>query len=142
MRATASYVIQIPLKQFTVEKSAQLKKWKSLEQNGLIFVWFHAENAEPWELPLVDEVQTGKWKFHGYNEFLIKCHIQDIPENGADVGELNKFFSEISFGETTWQGHRTARSDAVNSDLFSFQSRRSCVNVSLTTWSLHSRSFC
>lgn len=88
---TASYVTQIPLKQFTVEKSAQLKKWKSLEQNGLIFVWFHAENAEPWELPLVDEVHSGKWKFHGYNEFLIKCHIQDIPENGADVGELNKF---------------------------------------------------
>lgn len=60
------------------------------------------KNAEPWELPLVDEVHTGKWKFHGYNEFLIKCHIQDIPENGADVGELNKFFSETIFGETTY----------------------------------------
>lgn len=75
----------------SVEKSARLKKWTALERNGLIFVWYHAENATPWELPTVDSIESGQWTFHGHNEFSIKCHIQDIPENGADVGESKSF---------------------------------------------------
>lgn len=55
--------------------------------NGLIFVWYHAENDEPWELPVVSEIESGFWMFHGKNEFTVNCHIQDIPENGADIGE-------------------------------------------------------
>lgn len=55
--------------------------------NGLIFIWYHAEDdEEPWEIPVVAEVENGEWKFHGKNEFLVNSHIQDIPENGADVG--------------------------------------------------------
>lgn len=86
------------MKTLSVEKSARLKKWTSLERNGLIFVWYHAENATPWDLPVIDNIDAGHWKFHGHNEFAIKCHIQDIPENGADVGEFilfEKFFDSV-----------------------------------------------
>jgi cholesterol 7-desaturase len=69
-----------------VEKSAKLKKWTSREVNNLIFVWFHVENEEPWELPVVKEIEKCDWSFHGKNEFFVNSHIQDIPENGADVG--------------------------------------------------------
>jgi cholesterol 7-desaturase len=64
--------------------------WKSREVNGLIFIWHHVENEEPWELPVVNKIDSGEWVFHGKNEFLVNSHIQDIPENGADVGELKK----------------------------------------------------
>lgn len=32
---------------------------------------------------------SGEWCYYGRNEFLISCHIQEIPENGADVAHLN-----------------------------------------------------
>lgn len=75
------------MEKLSVEKSASLKKWKSVEANGLVFVWFHAEGDEPWDLPIVDEISTGEWSYHGKNEFMVNSHIQDIPENGADVGK-------------------------------------------------------
>lgn len=79
---------EIPYSDSVVEKSARLKKWRSVEVNNLIFVWYHAENEEPWELPEISEISTGEWSFHGKNEFIVNCHIQDVPENGADVGEF------------------------------------------------------
>lgn len=66
-----------------VEKIAKIRKWKSCEINGLIFVWYHAENEEPWTIPILNT--KGMW-LHGSNEFIVHSHIQDIPENGADIG--------------------------------------------------------
>lgn len=57
--------------------------------NQAIFIWHHAENAEPWELHEIDEISGGKWVYNGCNEFYTNCHIQEIPENGADVAHLN-----------------------------------------------------
>lgn len=74
----------------TVPKSAKVKKWISQEVNDTIFVWHHVdEDVEPWTLPVVSQIESGQWHFHGRNEFLVSCHIQEIPENGADVAHLN-----------------------------------------------------
>lgn len=67
-----------------VEKLAKIRKWTSKEINGLIFVWYHAENEEPWELPIY-KLDS----YYGLNEFIVHSHIQDIPENGADVAHLS-----------------------------------------------------
>jgi cholesterol 7-dehydrogenase len=56
--------------------------------NDIIYVWYHAENEQPWQLPNIEEIESGFWTFHGSNEFRINCHIQDIPENGADRAHL------------------------------------------------------
>lgn len=62
-----------------------MKKWISTETNGLIFVWYNAEESEqPWNLPISEEVEAKKLVYHGRNEFYVNCHIQEIPENGAD----------------------------------------------------------
>lgn len=56
-------------------------------------MWYHAENEEPWTIPSVDT--SGMW-FHGSNEFIVHSHIQDIPENGADIGrKIEIFFKKI-----------------------------------------------
>uniref|UniRef100_A0A182W4V2 cholesterol 7-desaturase n=1 Tax=Anopheles minimus TaxID=112268 RepID=A0A182W4V2_9DIPT len=73
----------------TVPKVARLRKWRSLEVNGFIFVWHHVDReAEPWTFNVVQEIEDGRWVYYGKNEFLVNCHIQDVPENGADVAHL------------------------------------------------------
>lgn len=71
-----------------VPKNAKVKHWHSKEVNGAIFVWYHAENEEPWDLNSIKEVDSGEWVYQGHNDFYVHCHIQDIPENGADVAHL------------------------------------------------------
>lgn len=72
-----------------VQKLAKIKKWTSREVNGLIFVWYHAENEEPWEIPVIPSLKNDELWLHGTNEFIIHSHIQEIPENGADFGEYD-----------------------------------------------------
>lgn len=48
-------------------------------------MWYHRENEEPWDIPIIDEVDSGKYMLHGWNEFRVHSHIQDIPENGKII---------------------------------------------------------
>lgn len=94
----------------SVPKSAKVKKWASCEINEEIFVWYHAESPEPvWQVPSSPEVETGDWIYLGRNEFLVNCHIQEIPENGADVAHLNAVHgpnmlagSDLRFSRVLW----------------------------------------
>ncbi|XP_077550857.1 cholesterol 7-desaturase nvd-like [Haemaphysalis longicornis] len=73
------------------------KAWITKELLGLVFVWFHVDGEEPdWEIPQLLgktlEVQpTGRF------EHLVHCHIQDIAENGADLGHFNQIHKASSF---------------------------------------------
>ncbi|XP_055613089.1 cholesterol 7-desaturase nvd isoform X2 [Uranotaenia lowii] len=83
--------VNIPyIKTGSIPKVAKLKKWKSIEANGFIFVWHHSdENVVPWGIQPIPEIENDEWVFYGKNEFLVNAHIQDIPENGADIAHLN-----------------------------------------------------
>lgn len=37
----------------------------------------------------MDEIINGEWEYKGRTEHEINCHIQEIPENGADIAHLN-----------------------------------------------------
>ena len=80
--------------------AASIKSYDCTERNGLIFVWFHADQLPPQWFPLIiddikqspiafDDTKQGKWVYQGRNEYHVTCHIQDIPENGA--GSLGSF---------------------------------------------------
>lgn len=99
----------IPYSTGAIPKNAKVKKWISQESNGAVYVWYHAENEEPWELTGIKEIDSGEWIYHGRNEFLINCHIQDIPENGADVAHLAAVHgpnmltgNDLRFSRTAW----------------------------------------
>ncbi|KAG8230503.1 hypothetical protein J437_LFUL010603, partial [Ladona fulva] len=69
---------------------ARVKCWPSCEVNNIVFVWYHAEDEEPsWKPSSIPEVEKGAWSRRGYSRFHVNCHIQEIPENGADVAHLN-----------------------------------------------------
>lgn len=94
----------------SIPKVARVKKWTSLEANGFIFLWHHVdEEVTPWQLNIVPEVEDGRWVYYGKNEFLVNAHIQDIPENGADVAHLSAVHgpnmlsgSDIRYARPLW----------------------------------------
>ncbi|XP_071519486.1 cholesterol 7-desaturase nvd [Panulirus ornatus] len=72
-----------------VPKTAKVKRWESREVNGFIFVWHDAEDRPPmWEVPEVVEVTDGTWSYRGRTVHQVLAHIQEIPENGADLAHL------------------------------------------------------
>uniref|UniRef100_A0A1B6E9K0 cholesterol 7-desaturase n=1 Tax=Clastoptera arizonana TaxID=38151 RepID=A0A1B6E9K0_9HEMI len=93
-----------------VPSHAQVKKWTSCEVNQFIFVWYHSDGVEPfWHIEPIHEINIGKWWYRGRSEFIINCHIQEIPENGADVAHLNAIHapsllggSDLRYYEKCW----------------------------------------
>ena len=70
-----------------VKSSASIRRWHCTEVNGMIMVWYHAEEDLPpeWYPCPIEEVNQGLWTYQGRNEYHVTCHLQDIPENGAGM---------------------------------------------------------
>uniref|UniRef100_A0A3Q3ILA7 3-ketosteroid-9-alpha-monooxygenase oxygenase component-like C-terminal domain-containing protein n=1 Tax=Monopterus albus TaxID=43700 RepID=A0A3Q3ILA7_MONAL len=73
----------------SVPEIAKVHCWPSCEVNGQILVWFHCDGEAPqWTVPEQQEITKGEWVYRGRTEHFINAHIQDIPENGADIFHL------------------------------------------------------
>nr|XP_015024806.2 cholesterol 7-desaturase isoform X2 [Drosophila virilis] len=78
-----------------VPPATKIKKWTSTEVNGFVFVWYSVEGSEiPWAIPKSVEVESNKLIYHGRNEFYVHCHIQEIPENGADLAHFRAIHND------------------------------------------------
>ncbi|XP_074654044.1 cholesterol 7-desaturase nvd-like [Tubulanus polymorphus] len=87
---------KIPYAQGKVPEMAKVKSWPVMELNGWIYLWFHAEGAEPyWTPPEIPEITSGQYTYRGRTEHTINAHIEDIPENGADLAHLDAVHSPI-----------------------------------------------
>lgn len=72
-----------------VPEFAKVRSWPSCEVNKQILVWFHCDGEEPqWNVPEQQEITKGEWVYRGRTEHFINAHIQEIPENAADVAHL------------------------------------------------------
>ncbi|XP_053329116.1 cholesterol 7-desaturase nvd-like [Spea bombifrons] len=73
---------------------AKIKTWPSCEVNETIFVWYHCDGIEPtWAVPEQQEITSKEWVYRGRTEHFINAHIEEIPENAADIAHL-KFLHE------------------------------------------------
>ncbi|VVC25110.1 Rieske [2Fe-2S] iron-sulphur domain [Cinara cedri] len=89
--------VEIPNNGSNVLPKSSVRKWQSHEANGFIFVWYHVENEEPsWYPPRVKEIS--EWAYRGRSEHYVNAHIQDIPENGADVSHLSMLHGDMALG--------------------------------------------
>lgn len=82
-------VVGIPYtkQQTSYGKLPGLKLWRVKEANGFIWIWYHDQNLDPtWFPEQIDG--TSNWQYRGRSEFQVTCHIQEIPENGADISHL------------------------------------------------------
>ncbi|CAN9504827.1 unnamed protein product [Ophioblennius macclurei] len=68
---------------------AKVRSWTSLEVNQQVLVWFHCDGDMPeWTVPQQREIMQGEWVYRGRTEHFINAHIQEIPENAADIAHL------------------------------------------------------
>ncbi|CAN7993100.1 unnamed protein product, partial [Ixodes hexagonus] len=73
------------------------KTWSCREIMGLLFVWYHAEDESPsWEIP--EDILTTEYEpcATGSFDHVVHCHIQDIAENGSDLGHFNQIHQASS----------------------------------------------
>ncbi|KAL0858535.1 hypothetical protein ABMA27_012390 [Loxostege sticticalis] len=67
-------------------KGVSIKSWHTAEADGAVWIWHDAAGRDPqWGM----EYSPGAWGYRGRNEFIVNAHVQEIPENGADVAHLN-----------------------------------------------------
>lgn len=79
-----------------IPEVARVKSWPVCEVNSWIYLWYHAEGLDPtWQLPEIEEITKGSWVFRGRTEHIINAHIEEIPENGADVSHLSQVHGPI-----------------------------------------------
>ncbi|KAI1698355.1 rieske [2Fe-2S] domain-containing protein [Ditylenchus destructor] len=94
--------VRIPYasKETAIPQKAEVNVWTVAERNKHVYVWYHCDGCGPlWEIPRIEEIESGAWKYGGKTEHEIQCHIQEVPENGADVAHLNYLHrSGINYG--------------------------------------------
>jgi phenylpropionate dioxygenase-like ring-hydroxylating dioxygenase large terminal subunit len=76
------YAKKIPAK-------AQVETWRSLERNGLVFVWHHAEHKAPeYEPEVIPELSQPEYALYKKKDWEIKTHPQEVMENGVDFAHF------------------------------------------------------
>jgi len=79
----------IPYSDKTPPAKAKTKSWIVKEQWGLVLVWYHSEGEAPdWDIEGTLP-QLKQNKYHGYTSDLLRIHLQDFAENGADYAHFN-----------------------------------------------------
>ncbi len=87
-----------------IPPNARLRSWTTVERNGIVFVWYHAEGKEPdFEIPEFPEATSPDWSDPDRYEFTVRSHNQEMGENAVDSahfrtvhGTLNVPPAEIS----------------------------------------------
>ena len=60
-----------------VPEFAKTKAWNTIERNKRVYIWYHAEGAEPdWFPEEIEEIKNGTWSYCGQTEHHINCHIE------------------------------------------------------------------
>ncbi|KJE93188.1 hypothetical protein CAOG_04013 [Capsaspora owczarzaki ATCC 30864] len=76
--------------QATIPAQAHTRAWPVLERNQMILVWYHVDETPPtWMPDVIDEVHSKAMRFDAKSDYLVQAHVQEIPENTADVAHLN-----------------------------------------------------
>jgi nitrite reductase/ring-hydroxylating ferredoxin subunit len=84
-----------------IPPQASLRVYPSVERNGVLFFWHHAEGAPPdFELPEIPEWQdpafASHWERH---EWTVRTHPQEVLENGIDWAHVMPVHGFESPGE-------------------------------------------
>ncbi|CAG0882321.1 unnamed protein product [Cyprideis torosa] len=78
---------------------AKVRVWPNRVIGEVIFIWYHAEREPPlWEIESPPQITDGVWTQKGTSIHFVNCHIQEVPENGADIAHLNILHEPAVFG--------------------------------------------
>lgn len=101
------YAKNIPPK---IANCQSLKAWPATEVNQVIYVWYHPEGIEPmFDVNTVAELNgDDNWGPLVKHRWLVKTHIQEIAENGADPAHFKYVHGTATFPNTelSFEGHK------------------------------------
>eukprot|EP01089_Gocevia_fonbrunei_P018508 TRINITY_DN626_c0_g1_i1.p1 TRINITY_DN626_c0_g1~~TRINITY_DN626_c0_g1_i1.p1 ORF type:complete len:433 (+),score=10.69 TRINITY_DN626_c0_g1_i1:38-1336(+) len=77
--------------QTNIPQQAHSRGWIVREVNAMVWIWYSVDYPDKpnWELPVLSEFDDYEWRWDGKADHFAKTHIQDVPENTADVAHLN-----------------------------------------------------
>ena len=88
--------------------------WETCEVNRVVFVWYDEQGrSSAWQIPeAAPAAELAGWRFAGRTAHEIICHIQEIPENGADTAHLDYLHGDfivdqIAAAKHTWDASWT-----------------------------------
>ena len=74
----------------TIPINSSIKRYHVRENNGSVYLWHDAEDRDPqYDPPLFPAIDDGTMYYGGMSSLQVHAHIQELPENGADVAHLN-----------------------------------------------------
>ncbi|CAA0119155.1 3-ketosteroid-9-alpha-monooxygenase, oxygenase component [BD1-7 clade bacterium] len=93
------YAKNIPPK---VKNQQCLKSWPVTEVNQVIFAWYHPEDKVPeYAVEQIAELADGtNWGRLDKHRWIVKTHIQEISENGADPAHFKYVHGTATFPDT------------------------------------------
>ena len=81
--------VDIPYSEAKIPAKACLRTYKVNEQDGFVFFWYHARDAEPtYEIPRVGEVGDAAWSRPYPWKFELVAALQEMAENNVDYAHL------------------------------------------------------
>jgi cholesterol 7-dehydrogenase len=79
-----------------IPDTARVTSYNVIERNGFIFMWHHVDDIDPtWEPEEIEPITRGEWTYRGRTEHYVNSHIEEVPENGADVAHLSQVHGPI-----------------------------------------------
>lgn len=99
------------------EGNVNLKKYHVKELNGSILIWYDSRPEFQDNYPYEPFDMQTKLEYRGESINFVNCHIQEIPENGADIRHFDflhtKVFDYFSFIGFEWSmlSHRASEDD-------------------------------
>ncbi len=80
---------------------ARVKAYNTLELNGFVYIWYHAEGIDPtWTPPEIEEITNGSWKYRGRTEHHVNAHIQ---VRNTVILYNTKFLRDLNFANLQYQ---------------------------------------
>ena len=80
-----------------IPRKAKIRSWPVCEQNGLVFIWHHAEDkpAGP-PIPPLEEYASADWGDYTRARWQVKSRMYDMGENPVDSQHFKYFHGGIS----------------------------------------------
>jgi cholesterol 7-desaturase len=109
------------------EGDSKLKKYIVVEKNNSILIWFDSRDEffdKPQFEPIVLE---HKLDYRGESINYVNCHIQEIPENGADMRHFDflhtTVMDHVSFLRFEWhmKSHRASDPDLIDAQKHKYE---------------------
>ena len=91
-------------------KETQIFKYPTVEENKLIYAWYHPKGEAPtFDVQVHSELKDPEWadEWDVY-EYKVGCHIQDMAENAVDAAHFVYVHGVVSYPdfEVSYDGHK------------------------------------